>query len=262
MNRIKFFLVLVFFLISVFSTTTAAGETPITVTILYDNYVHTQGTKADWGFACLIQGTEKTILFDTGTKPDILFHNINQLKVDIGKIDVIAISHNHGDHTGGLLSVMKKKGALTLYIPQSFSGAWVEKAKLYKSTIVPVKESGKICTNVFHTNEMGDQIKELSLILDTPKGLILVQGCSHPGIVDMVKRAKQILKKDVYMVFGGFHLMRKSEAELQQIVQDFKKLGVKKVGATHCTGEPAINAFKKAYGKNYISIGVGKKLTF
>ena len=78
----------------------------------------------------------------------------------------------------------------------------------------------------------------------------------------MVERAKELLKKDIYMVFGGFHLMRKSDAELQQIIERFKKLGVKKVGATHCTGEKAIAAFKKAFGKNYIPIGVGKKLIF
>ncbi len=55
----------------------------VKITILYDNYVHTEGTKADWGFSCLIQGTEKTILFDTGTQPDILWHNIETLGVDI-----------------------------------------------------------------------------------------------------------------------------------------------------------------------------------
>ena len=72
------------------------------VTILYDNYVYTESTKADLGFACLIEGAEKTILLDTGTKPDILWYNIKTLDVDVSELDQIVLSHIHGDHTGGL----------------------------------------------------------------------------------------------------------------------------------------------------------------
>ena len=66
-------------------------DSKIRVTILYDNYIFTEGTQADWGFSCLIEGTEKTILFDTGTQPEILWHNIGKLNIDIDKIDMIAI---------------------------------------------------------------------------------------------------------------------------------------------------------------------------
>jgi 7,8-dihydropterin-6-yl-methyl-4-(beta-D-ribofuranosyl)aminobenzene 5'-phosphate synthase len=262
MRGTTFVFVLILFLLSVSAVIIAGDTRPISLTILYDNYVHTPGTKADWGFACLIEGSEKTLLFDTGTKPEILMHNVGQLKVDIGKIDAIAISHNHGDHTGGLLTILKKKPAIPLYMPESFSGAYIEKAKTYKSWVIPVKEPAKICDRIYHTGEMGDQIPELSLILDTSKGLVLVQGCSHPGIVEMITRAKKFMKKEIYMVLGGFHLMRKSETELKQIIDGFKKLGVRNVGATHCTGDKAIAAFKKAYGKHYIPIGAGKKLSF
>ena len=74
----------------------------IKVTILYDNYAYSEGTKTDWGFSCLIEGTEKKILFDTGTKSDILFHNIKKLKANMKDVELVVISHNHYDHTGGL----------------------------------------------------------------------------------------------------------------------------------------------------------------
>lgn len=262
MKGITIIWICILLLLSITSVLIAGSKNHITLTILYDNYVHTPGTKADWGFACLVEGGEKTILFDTGTKPEILMHNVSYLKVDIGKIDAIAISHNHGDHTGGLFTVLKKRPAIPVYMPESFSGVYIEKAKAYKSKVIPVKEPAKICARIYHTGEMGEQIPELSLILDTAKGLVLVQGCSHPGIVEMITRAKQFMKKDIYMVLGGFHLMRKSDAELKQIIEGFKKLGVRKVGATHCTGDRAIAAFKRAYGKDYIPIGVGKTLRF
>jgi len=86
-------------------------------------------------------------------------------------------------------------------------------------------------------------------------------GCAHPGIADMVKRAKNVLNKKIYLVFGGFHLMSKSENEVKEIINQFRDLGVMNVGATHCTGDGAIKLFKEAYGENFIRMGVGKKLT-
>jgi len=234
----------------------------ITITILYDNYVHMEGTKVDWGFSCMIKGTEKTILFDTGTKPDILFHNIKRLDVNPRDAELVVISHNHGDHTGGLWALLEKNPLVNVYIPYSFPDAFARKVEKNKAKVITVNQPVQVCKNVFLTGEMGDGIKEQSLILDTDKGLILVTGCSHPGIVDIVKKAMEIGKKKVLLVFGGFHLMRKSEDELKEIIAELKKLGVLKVGATHCTGEKAIKLIKEAYGKNFVDIGTGKVLKF
>ena len=236
----------------------AKGTKDITVTILYDNYIYTEGTKSDWGFACLVKGTEKTILFDTGTKPDILFFNMRKLNVNLKDVEMIVLSHIHGDHTGGLFSVLEKAHTPKVYIPYSFPSEFVKRVDRYNTKVIPVNESIKICKNVYSTGEMGDRIKEQSLIIDTDKGLVLINGCSHPGLVKIVERAKEILKKKVYFVFGGFHLMAKSVNELEDIITQFKNMGVKKVGATHCTGEKAIELFKKAYKKNFIEMGVGK----
>jgi 7,8-dihydropterin-6-yl-methyl-4-(beta-D-ribofuranosyl)aminobenzene 5'-phosphate synthase len=105
---------------------------------------------------------------------------------------------------------------------------------------------------------MGVQIKEQSLIINTQKGLVIVTGCSHQGIVNILKRAKEIMDKPIYLVFGGFHLGGTSDKTLQKIIQSFKELGVEKCGATHCTGDKAIGMFKEAFGEDYMPIGTGK----
>ena len=111
---------------------------PVKFTILYDNYLHKEGTKVDWGFSCLIEGTEKTILFDTGTQPEILLHNVNVMGVDLKKVQQIVISHNHGDHTGGLSDVLKinPKDAVALGIK---TGDWVKVTSPEKSVKAEVK---------------------------------------------------------------------------------------------------------------------------
>jgi len=227
-------------------------------TIFYDNYLHKEGTKPDWRFSCLIEGTEKTILFDTGTQPQILMHNVDALGVDLKKVDQIIISHDHGDHTGGLSAVLEKNPEVTVFFPISSPPEFGRRVESYKAEARTVDESIQICRDVYLTGEMGDEIKEQSLIIDTPEGLIVVTGCSHPGIVTILKRARDIRDKPIRLVFGGFHLGRKSDAEMQEIIAAFQSLKVEKCGATHCTGDTQIAMFKEAFGENYVPMGTGR----
>jgi 7,8-dihydropterin-6-yl-methyl-4-(beta-D-ribofuranosyl)aminobenzene 5'-phosphate synthase len=238
----------------------APAGNPITITILYDNYVFNEELKTDWGFSCVIEGTEKTILFDTGTKSDILFQNIKKLKVDPEAVELVAISHHHGDHFGGLFSFLKENNEVTVYLPVSFPDKFFRRVEKTEAKAVAVDKPVEICKDVFLTGEMGDRIKEQSLILNTDQGFVVITGCAHPGIVKIVKRAKEILDKKIYLVCGGFHLLEKSEGEIKEIISQFKDLGVLKVGATHCTGDQAIESFKEAYGKNFVQMGVGRVL--
>lgn len=244
-----------------FGFTLEESAEAIKVTILYDNYVHTEGAKADWGFACLVEGTEKTILFDTGTEPDILWHNIDALGVDIGKVEQIVLSHIHGDHTGGLWSVLEKNPDISVFVPASFPDEFVNKVEDTGANSVRVSEPIEMCHGVHLTGELKGRANEISVILDTSKGLIVITGCAHPGIAGIVKKSKEILNKDVYFVFGGFHLLESPETEVKEIIRQFGEAGVIKCGATHCTGDDAIEVFKQAYGDDYVSMGVGKVVT-
>jgi 7,8-dihydropterin-6-yl-methyl-4-(beta-D-ribofuranosyl)aminobenzene 5'-phosphate synthase len=236
------------------------ADMPLKFTILYDNYLHEQGTKPDWGFACLIEGTEKVILFDAGTQPDILFHNVDHLGVDLTKVERIVISHDHHDHIGGLEKVLEKKHDVAVYLPISFSDEIVQSVEAKKARVVSVNDPVEICRDVYSTGEMGVQIKEQSLVINTKKGLIIVTGCSHQGIVDILKRAKELYDRPIYLVFGGFHLLAMPDARVEAIIQDFKQIGVEKCGATHCTGDRPIALFKKAFGDNYVAMGTGRIL--
>lgn len=235
-------------------------KVPLKFTILYDNYVFKEETKADWGFSCLIEGTEKTILFDTGTRSQILLHNIDKLDVDVGRIKQIVISHNHGDHTGGLSTILDINHNVSVYLPISFPAEFVRSVQNKQAQVISVKEPVEICQNVFSTGEMGDRIKEQSLIINHQKGLIIVTGCSHQGIVNILEHAKKLFERPIYMVFGGFHLGGTPDEVVAEIVKTFQDLGVEKCGATHCTGDRAIAQFRKAFGENFLEMGTGKIL--
>jgi 7,8-dihydropterin-6-yl-methyl-4-(beta-D-ribofuranosyl)aminobenzene 5'-phosphate synthase len=235
-------------------------NTPLKFTILYDNYLHEQGTKPDWGFSCLIEGTEKVILFDTGTQPDILLHNVDHLGVDLKKVEQIVISHDHHDHIGGLSDVLDRNHDVSVYLPVSFANEIVRGVEKKDAKVVSVDEPIELCKNVYSTGEMGVQIKEQSLIINTKKGLVIVTGCSHQGIVDILERAKKLFDRPIYLVFGGFHLGGTPDAKVEEIIQNFQDIGVEKCGATHCTGDRPIALFKKAFGDNYIPMGTGRIL--
>ncbi|MCX6301934.1 MAG: MBL fold metallo-hydrolase [Bacteroidia bacterium] len=236
-------------------------ETPVTVRVIYDNYVKTNGLESDWGFAILIEGLEKTILFDTGTKPDIFTSNFKKMGLDAAKIDFLVISHEHGDHTGGIASFVEMKKDIPVIIPYSFSDKFKKRMSELRLEPLLVKESAKICENLYTSGEFDYQIAEHALVLNTKKGLVVMTGCSHPGIVEMLKEIKTTFNKNIYMVFGGFHLLQKSDKEMNKILSEMKTLGVVKCGATHCTGEKQIRMFKEAFGENYFELGVGNIVT-
>jgi 7,8-dihydropterin-6-yl-methyl-4-(beta-D-ribofuranosyl)aminobenzene 5'-phosphate synthase len=242
---------------SVLSATGPTGP-PLRFTILYDNYVYQEGTRADWGFSCLIEGPEKTVLFDTGTDPEILMHNVRTLGVDLKKVDLVVISHEHGDHTGGLPAVLAVNPKVTVFHPVSFSPEFGRQVKDLGAEARAVDKPVEICRNVHLTGEMGDSIKEQSLVIDAPGGPIVVTGCAHQGIVNILKRAKEMRDRPIQLVFGGFHLGNTPDADVREIIAAFRDLKVERCGATHCTGERAIALFKEAFGDRFLSLGTGR----
>jgi len=230
------------------------------ITVTFDNNQYKDGLKTSWGFSCLIKGAEKTILFDTGGDGSILLENMKKLEIKPKEIDLIVLSHIHGDHIGGLDGFLKTNPNIYVYLPKSFPTSLKRNIEKYGTKVVDVQKPMEICKGVYSTGELGTWIIEQSLIIHTHKGMVVITGCAHPGIVKIVEKAKSIIKDKVLLVMGGFHLRNKSSKEIKKIISSLKNMEVKYVGPCHCSGDNARELFEKEYQKNYISIGVGKAI--
>lgn len=250
---------LIFLLIG-FVIMSEAYASDITISIVYNNIAHSKDIISAWGMACTIVGLEKTILFDTGGDGNILLSNMNKMNIDPKRVDVVVLSHNHSDHTGGLWKFLDENPKVIVYLPSSFPEKTKKSIKQRGARFVEVDKSIEIFPAVYSSGELGTGIKEQSLILKTSQGAVIITGCSHPGIVTIVKEAVKISNDKVCLITGGFHLGGASELEIQSIINDLKDLGVKKIGPSHCTGERAIKSFKDAWGNNFIEAGCGAKV--
>jgi len=230
----------------------------VTISIVYDNYEYDEKLKTGFGFSCLVKLEDKNILFDTGNDSPTLLNNVESLGIDTKEINYIFLSHIHWDHVGGLEGVLEKNSNVTVFIPRSFPNDLRDKIESHGAKFVNIDIPTKIHNGVYSTGELGTLIREQSMIIKTERGLIVITGCAHPGIVNIVKKAKELTNEEVYLVIGGFHLGGTSEGEIRNIVKSFRDLGVKKVAPCHCTGDRAIAMFKEEYKDNFIKAGVGK----
>jgi len=240
-----------------FQSLGSGTESVVSARIIYDNYVYTEELEADWGYSLLLTGLDKTILFDTGTKPKIFRGNFEKLRLDASSIDEVFITHEHGDHFGGLHEFLSMNHDVKVVVPETFSRRFIEDYADECSALEVVSGPAEICKDLYSTGVMGRTIPEQALVLNTKKGLVVMTGCSHPGIINMLTEIKETFENDIYLVFGGFHLMDAPDKEISNIISQMRELGVQKCGATHCTGEHQIELFRKAFGKDFVEMGAG-----
>jgi len=233
----------------------------ITVTILFDNFWTDDRLATGWGFSALLETPEHTILFDTGADGEILLENLRLLGKDPMAIEAVVISHAHGDHTGGMQALFDLGLRPTLYLLSGFPARMREDAA-NSLEMVEASPGQEIIPGVLTTGQMGTDIPEQALVLETQAGTVVLAGCAHPGIVQMVERAREIRPGTLHMVMGGFHLMQASGGEIRGILAEFQRLGVERVGPTHCSGLVAMNAFQDTYGEDFQRLGVGRVLRF
>ena len=242
------------------TATSMASGGGVTITVVYDNNAYDERLETAWGFSCLVEGLEKRILFDTGGDEGRLLRNMRALAVDPQDVDVVVISHVHGDHVGGLAGFLRETHAVTVYLPQSFPESIKDATMDAGAELVEVHGPVGICGHVTSTGELGTWLKEQSLVVETSQGLVVITGCAHPGIVDIVRRAKALVDEEVYLVLGGFHLGGTSTAEIRGIVEEFQQLGVQRVAPCHCSGDAARRLFGETYGDDFIPVGVGSRV--
>lgn len=273
----------------------AAPPTPADsdrVTILYDAFGSRRGLTRDWGFAALVEYGGKRILFDTGNDADIFARNTRALHVDLRRLDFVVVSHRHGDHTAGLNYLLKINPRVTIYAPREgfgvfgaalpstfyrrdstlpdsmryfdaspaaelrFGTPWPEANFVWVDSLVEVAPGVAIISTVSKTPGTLE-LRELSLLIRTPEGLVVLVGCSHPGI-ETILEASRVWGDHVHEIFGGLHLVTSADTTITRVTTALHDgWRVDRIAPGHCTGEPAFAALKQAFGAGYIYAGLG-----
>jgi Metal-dependent hydrolases of the beta-lactamase superfamily II len=232
-----------------------AGE--LRITVLFNNVPFRPGLATGWGFSCLIEGADRTILFDTGSDGLVLLKNMKQLGLSPKDVEAVVLSHIHADHTGGLDEFLAEHAELEVWLPAEFPGSFQSAVAGRGARVRPVHAGGRLFGNAWSSGPLADGIIEQALILDTAKGLVVITGCAHPGIVRIAETAGQLTGKRIHLLIGGFHLGGATRAEIQAIIAQLRALQVEHVAPSHCTGDEAIAQFRQAWGKAFVEGGLG-----
>jgi len=237
----------------------------IDITVLYNDIAGDPRLEDAHGLSCWIEGAEKTILFDTGGDGHLLLENMQKLGKDPKRIDMVIISHQHWDHSGGLFTLQRAAGPVKVFVPKDFPMVFVGHIEKLGGDVTLVDGPTEILPGIHSTGQMGTENlardrREQSLVLDTTEGTAVLTGCAHPGIVDIVKRAKEMRSEKIAMALGGFHLKVLDEYGVDGVIKELKDLGVEKMAASHCTGEldgPQLGMFERAWANDFIPFGCG-----
>ena len=170
------------------------------IKILYDNEA-LQGFQSGWGFSALI---DDNILFDTGDNPVSLLENIQRLGIKPKQIKHVILSHKDWDHVGGIV-ILKQCEKINVYVPTNTDSSLKDEIMSinHDAEIFEVDCDTNITTNNIVTTTLGEDKKEISLAVKTANGIVLITGCAHPGLDNIMKHASNI--GNIHAVIGGFH---------------------------------------------------------
>ncbi|HSI23203.1 MAG TPA: MBL fold metallo-hydrolase [Methylophilaceae bacterium] len=284
------------------STTQAPPEksdltSPARITVLYDAFGKSSAMKKDWGYAALIEYQGKRILFDTGNDAEVLEQNAKASGVDLSRLDFVVMSHRHGDHMGGMSYLLRVNPKVVIYAPKEGFGVYgadlpssfyrkddtLPREQRYFGGTPPevmrfgsawpeahftlIERDTEIAPGIHLIALVSDkpgtlELRELSLAIETPAGMVLVVGCAHPGIDRIVAAAARIDTR-ILLVAGGLHLVVAPDPEIERIVRalhDSYQVGF--IAPGHCTGEATFTALLRAFGDRNIYAGLGTRIAF
>ena len=266
------------------------------ITMLYDAFGKTSKLTKDWGFSAYIEYGGKRILFDTGNNADIFAHNVEAKGIDLTKLDFAVVSHRHGDHTSGLNYLMKVNPRVPVYTPkENFGvfGATLPGKFLKPNSDLPPEMryfDGKVPERLrfgsawpegnfrwvtenmevapgFHLILLKGpwgvdlDVMEVSLAIETPEGIVLVVGCSHPTLEKIVEAASALSDKPIHLVVGGTHLLPAKPDDIRAIAASLRdQWKIDYIAPVHCTGEAAFGILKQAFAERYIYAGLGSTI--
>src|SRR5450432_2120294 len=274
----------------------------VDVTVLSTMLADTAGI-GEWGFSALVVVDGHRILFDTGARPETVLNNVRELKGDLTNVTDVILTHNHGDHTGGLITLrraVRDKNPAALAVTHVGEGIFLKRdvairgwepmervRKMYEGLggRMVVHESpvelypgvwitGPVA-RVFPERNFGigpggkvqmpdgswaeDTIPEdMSLVIDTDRGLIVLSGCGHAGVINTLEYARtRIRAAPVYALIGGLHLFQLDDEHLKWTASKLKEFGVQNFLGAHCTGIEATYRIRVLCGLSRKTAAVG-----
>jgi 7,8-dihydropterin-6-yl-methyl-4-(beta-D-ribofuranosyl)aminobenzene 5'-phosphate synthase len=236
----------------------------IKITTLVDNDVWIKGLESSWGLSFYVEiysgKKSHKILMDTGGSSSVLFTNVRKLEISFSDVEAVFVSHWHLDHCGALSCVLPSlRQQIPVYVP-SENPSGIRAIKKAEGKPIVCSDPVSLMPGVLSTGEMKGNVSEHSLLINLKnKGLVILSGCSHPGIVNIVKRAQQAsFISKVSAVIGGFHISTKREGEY--VAKSLLTMGCQLVSSCHCTGINAKKAIAGIMDDKYIKNGSGKVL--
>ncbi|MBN2018669.1 MAG: MBL fold metallo-hydrolase [Sedimentisphaerales bacterium] len=279
-----------------------AGEIPnvdIRITILIDDKASRTDLNAEHGLSLWIEYGEKRILFDTG-QSDNLLGNAEKLSVDLAQTDAVVISHGHYDHTGGLSAVLdiaakakiylhpaaietkfsrKTSGAKSIGMSDSAKKAVKDRHVIWTVTPAQLFTGMAVTGQVPRINDFEDVggnffldencqkpdelLDDQSLFVESARGLIVVLGCAHAGVVNILNYVAELTNQGhIYAIIGGTHLLNASLERIERTIKAIKRYNMQQVCPAHCTGSEAVAEFRNAFAEQCAECAVGKRFEF
>jgi 7,8-dihydropterin-6-yl-methyl-4-(beta-D-ribofuranosyl)aminobenzene 5'-phosphate synthase len=254
------------------------------VTILTTMLADGRGV-GEWGFSALAEADGRRILFDTGGRPDTIVINSRELGIDLKGIADVILSHNHGDHTTGLVTLRDQlrgarihagKGIFYSRPGKNGEGNFLtaNRARLEGLQFIEHDKPVEIAPAVWLTGPVprrypernfsigpGGRVvtpqgtvedtipEDRSLVFDTEQGLIVLSGCGHAGLANTLEYARTVVRKaPVYAALGGWHLFQLSDERLEWTAGKMREYGVQYFLGAHCTGVEAVYRIRQLNG--------------
>ena len=269
-------------------------------TVLCENCVFgNSGALAEHGWSVYIESDQGNFLFDTGQGMAII-NNARHFNKDLSTIKGIMISHHHYDHTGGLLNVLEQVGKVNVYShPDLFKNSYVIDEGKERNIGIPFRREileNKGAQFKFNTGfreiapglmlsgeiprlteyEKGDKklllktdesytqdlvLDDQTLVVTTEKGLVIILGCSHSGIINIINHIiGKTGQSHIRTIIGGTHLGPASEETKEKTIQALKQFDIEKIGVSHCTGLETSVRLSQEFGDRFFFCNVGTEV--
>jgi len=237
-----------------------AAKPELEILVLFDNTSAREDLHRSWGFSALIDFRGHRVLFDAGSDPILLLEHLEKLQIDPKSIEQAVISHQHGDHLRGVYWVFEKNPKMTVHFLDNFPDEAFRRAAAVGMKPRRVKGPFEVAPGIYSTGIVDGKPPEQSLVIETSQGLVMLVGCSHPGVVNLVETAQSQRKQDsIHLLLGGFHMLRNHPNEIKDAITQLKDLKVTNAVPAHCSGDLAKELFQSAYGDQFNTAGAGRR---